>query len=47
VPTGIGGHGGPPDYFTEMASKFMKFHMSAAAGLNSGQFNRKRNLLGS
>jgi hypothetical protein len=31
VPTGIGGHGGPP-YFTKIESKFIKFHMSAAAG---------------
>jgi hypothetical protein len=26
-----------------MASDFMKFHTSVAAGLKSGQFNRKRN----
>jgi hypothetical protein len=27
----------------EMALDFMKFHVSAAAGLKNGQFNRKRN----
>jgi hypothetical protein len=38
VPTSFGGHGGPP-----YGPKHLKFHMSAASGLNSGQFNRKRN----
>jgi hypothetical protein len=28
-----------------MASDSMKFHTSAASGLNSGQFNRKRNYI--
>jgi len=30
VPTGIGGHGGPP-YFTKKASNFMKFHKCGSA----------------
>jgi len=38
VPTNIGGHGDPP-----YGPKHLKFHISAAAGLNGGQFNRKRN----
>ncbi len=47
VPTNIGGHGGPP-YISGRFDRIIiffgiMFHRSAAAGLKSSQFNRKRN----
>jgi hypothetical protein len=44
VPTGIGGHGGPP-YFTKIASKFMMLH-TRSSGFKSSDARCRRWLEG-